>query len=336
MVALPDPSGAEPGTLASESATTESMFAGAGSSFDPGQPVEGLPAHGYMRLDGHEDAVWSVALSRDGRTAVSGSMDGTVRAWDVPGGRGQRVLVGHALGIVSVSISADGRRILSGSLDGTFRLWDAESGDLIWTGDGHGAPVHAVAFCEASDALLSAGADGNVYRWRFGDRNDMTRISGPGGRVNAIAASPGGSQGAAGTASGRVWMFDVRSGKMVSSACEGFRDRGIRSVTFAQNGLLAAGGESGRIAIFDSTRLIAQGKVHDDWVRGLAFTESGLLSVGDDETLRESSEANGWAPGAVIRAADESLLAVAHAGGVTVVGSDTGAVYVRREGVTPP
>ena len=44
---------------------------------------------------GHTDSVLAVALSGDGRHAVSGSHDNTVRAWDVEGGRCVATLEGH-------------------------------------------------------------------------------------------------------------------------------------------------------------------------------------------------------------------------------------------------
>jgi WD40 repeat protein len=43
-------------------------------------------------LHGHAGAVWGVALSGDARLVASGSFDGSVRLWDVPGGAPLRML----------------------------------------------------------------------------------------------------------------------------------------------------------------------------------------------------------------------------------------------------
>jgi hypothetical protein len=70
-------------------------------------------------LGGHADGVWGVALSADGRRAVSASGDDTLKVWDVESGRELRTLVGHSGGVNGVALSADGRRAVSASDDKT-------------------------------------------------------------------------------------------------------------------------------------------------------------------------------------------------------------------------
>jgi WD40 repeat protein len=68
---------------------------------------------------GHSDAVQSVALSPDGRFALSGSDDRTLKLWDVGTGKELRSLRGHGSHVKSVAFSPNGRFALSGSLDRT-------------------------------------------------------------------------------------------------------------------------------------------------------------------------------------------------------------------------
>jgi WD40 repeat protein len=89
-------------------------------------PFGTIPAKPFSL--GHIGGVRSVGLSGDGRRAVSGSADKTVRMWDVDTGHCLRTLEGHKHPVLSVGLSGDGRRAISGSEDKTVRVWDVETG----------------------------------------------------------------------------------------------------------------------------------------------------------------------------------------------------------------
>ena len=82
-----------------------------------------------------------MALSADGRLLASGSFDGTVRLWDVPGGQTLAMLHGHTGPVYGVALSADGHLLASGSEDGranpTDKLSDRELEILELIGKGH-------------------------------------------------------------------------------------------------------------------------------------------------------------------------------------------------------
>ena len=86
---------------------------------------------------GHTDGVTSVAVSGDGKWAISGSEDATVRVWYVerrPGplilsGHCQRTLRGHSGWVHSVAmVGPRGLRCVSSGADKTVRVWDLETG----------------------------------------------------------------------------------------------------------------------------------------------------------------------------------------------------------------
>ena len=79
-------------------------------------------------LQGHEDAVTSVAVSPDGTRLATGAYDDTARIWDLETGEPLAVLQGHESAVRSVAFSPDGTRLATGSQDKTARIWDMESG----------------------------------------------------------------------------------------------------------------------------------------------------------------------------------------------------------------
>jgi WD40 repeat protein len=71
--------------------------------------------------------VYAVALSADGRHALSGGADRTLIWWDLESGRPLKTLTGHQQMVYAVALSADDRLALSSSRDGTIRLWELAS-----------------------------------------------------------------------------------------------------------------------------------------------------------------------------------------------------------------
>src|SRR4029453_3408669 len=80
---------------------------------------------------GHTKAVSGAAFSPDGKMAISGSDDTTLRLWDVATQQTIRSFEGHKDGVTSVAFSPDGRMVISGSADKTMILWDVASGQAI-------------------------------------------------------------------------------------------------------------------------------------------------------------------------------------------------------------
>jgi len=66
----------------------------------------------------------SLAFAPDGRTALSGGFDRTLKLWQVSTGKELGELNGHLSSVSSVAFAPDGRTALSGSYDNSLKLWD--------------------------------------------------------------------------------------------------------------------------------------------------------------------------------------------------------------------
>ena len=86
-----------------------------------------------------------MAVTPDGRHAVSASDDRTLKVWDLASGAELRTLAGHADGVTAVAVTPDGRQAVSASQDRTLKVWDLASGAELRTLAGHAGGVTAVA-----------------------------------------------------------------------------------------------------------------------------------------------------------------------------------------------
>ena len=83
-------------------------------------------------LNGHSGGgVLAVAVSSNGKFALTGSTDQTVLLWDLETGKQLRRFVGHEDSVSAVQFSKDGKYVLTASHDKTARLWETATGKQV-------------------------------------------------------------------------------------------------------------------------------------------------------------------------------------------------------------
>ena len=102
-----------------------------------------------VQLAGHDGPVRSVAFSPNGKLALSGSEDNTIRVWDIASADGVKTLRGHGSSVRSCVFSPDGQWVLSGGDDESVRLWNVQGYQEVRV-------LHATVFSGHDDAVLSA------------------------------------------------------------------------------------------------------------------------------------------------------------------------------------
>ncbi|HEY8377366.1 MAG TPA: hypothetical protein VIK91_12810, partial [Nannocystis sp.] len=94
------------------------------------------------RFPGHQLAVLAAAFSPDGNMLATGSVDRTIRLWDLRANAEVGRLEGHGAEVDSLAFSHDGKFLASASYDLTVKVWDlakkAEVATIVMLGpDGH-------------------------------------------------------------------------------------------------------------------------------------------------------------------------------------------------------
>jgi len=161
------------------------------------------------RLVGHADWVVCVAFAADGKVALSGGLDKTIKLWDVATGRLLRTFPLKNTVLSSVAFSPDGWRVLSAGADNLVRVWDTFTGAELCRLVGHTDAVSCVAVSPDGDRAASAGHDGTVRLWDLRLRKELRKFTGHVGNVLCVAFTPEGDRLISGGDDGTVRVWDA-------------------------------------------------------------------------------------------------------------------------------
>jgi WD40 repeat protein/tetratricopeptide (TPR) repeat protein len=259
-------------------------------------------------FEGHTDSVNSVALSYDGRFALSGSDDKTLRLWDVSTGRCLRTFSGHRDSVRSVALTADGCHALSGCRDGSLKIWNVSTGQCVRT--------VAVQLLRWQQGAVSESftADGRYALLITGDREYgsnpqpqlvelatgqcLRTFEGHHYAVRTVAFSPDGRFALSGDTDGGIKLWNVFTGECLRDFSGHIDD--VNTMSFSFDGCYAlSGSDQYEFIDIKTVKLwnVATGQClrtfsgHTGSVRSVAFSPDGCyaLSAGNELKLWEVS-----------------------------------------------
>ena len=243
------------------------------------------PAHSacLRTLEGHTEAVTSVALHADRRRAVSGSLDKTVRVWDLDTGACLRTLEGHTDTVMSVALHADGRRVVTGD-----SVWDLDTGACLRTLQGTGK-VNSVALHADGWRAVTGSWDKTVRVWDLDTGACLRTLEGHTSEVTSVALHADGRRAVTGSHDKTVRVWDLNTGVCLRTL-EGHTSY-VESVALHADGRRVVSGswdKTVRVWDLDTGACLRTLEGHTDSVMSVALHADGrrVVSGSWDKTVR--------------------------------------------------
>lgn len=253
--------------------------------------VQALPE----RLDGHGGPVKAIAVSADGRQALTGSFDYSVIHWSLTGKTGVVLhrLDGHNAAVNAVAFVPGTDLAVSAGDDGAFAIWDLSTGKLLKLMADREIKVLGVAV--SPDGRIGAAArwDNTVRLYDIANMTETARLEGHRGNVNAVAFSADGETLYSASYDGTVRAWNIADGTGHIIYNHGW---GVNVLAVLPDGRVAFGALDGTLGVIDPQsgeekdagshdRPVLSISVNND--RGLVASGSGdgHIRVYDTETL---------------------------------------------------
>jgi cytochrome c len=199
------------------------------------------------QLRGHGGPVRALAVSPDGKTALSGSFDSSAIRWSLERNTAEQVLRFHGSAVNAVALLPDGR-MATGGEDGKIALWQPGAADPVKSFEGHTAPIVALAVSPDGKRIASASWDRTVRVWPV-DGGAPLLLEGHAQNVNGVAFMPDGKAvvSVSHDPQIRIWPLDGSAATIVTLAVP------LNSVAVAPDGEIAAGGADGKVYFYSAT-----------------------------------------------------------------------------------
>ncbi len=250
------------------------------------------------RLLKHSGPVTSMAVSKDGRLAITSCSDNKIRIWSLNDSKLVKAIDAGEVACSGVAISPDAKVAAAIMADRKIRLWDLRSNEEMKSPGRREVPflnlsqttipVWSVTFSENGETFLTVGGtEGRIWEVKSG-KTLQTFL--PQSAVASVHFSPSGDRFVTGSWDNAARIWDTNAG-IALNKLGGAHTRFVNSSVFSPDGQLILTASDDRTAGLwnaETGQFIGRFSGHEGRVTDAAFSPDGLrvLTASDDHTVR--------------------------------------------------
>mmetsp|Transcript_13642 Transcript_13642/g.19929 ORF Transcript_13642/g.19929 Transcript_13642/m.19929 type:complete len:1212 (+) Transcript_13642:24-3659(+) len=166
---------------------------------------------GLNLLKGHTNSVKCLKAIKHGKHLASGSLDGTVRIWNVARMQEEAFLESQS-GSVECMVAIDHKDYLvAGHLNGTIRIWNAHQMQEEALLEGHSEAVECLEVLEKDKYLASGSKDNTVRIWNLQTMKQEAVFEGHSDTINCLTLVNAGKHLASGSSDKTVRIWNLQT-----------------------------------------------------------------------------------------------------------------------------
>ncbi|EDV49681.2 WD repeat-containing protein 61 [Drosophila erecta] len=241
------------------------------------------------KLKGHALGVVSVAVSSDGQTIASSSLDSTMCLWDARSGDKKHLLTFGPVDLWTVKFSPCNKYVISGLNDGKISMYSVETGKAEQTLDAqNGKYTLSIAYSPDGKYIASGAIDGIITIFDVAAGKVVQTLEGHAMPVRSLCFSPNSQMLLTASDDGHMKLYDVTHSDVVGTLSG--HASWVLCVSFSEDGKhFASSSSDNSVKIWDTSKrkCLHTFTEHTDQVWGVRYSPGNdkVASASEDKSL---------------------------------------------------